>query len=253
MLKKILFNLLSNKWLGALVHRYYGDKVPDLRWRGFQYDLTPLVLSPKLISSVFWGFYESAEKRLVEKYYPGDIDTIELGASIGIVSSHISRKIKNSSFLICVEANPSLLKTLETNIDRHKDQSCKLVIEQCALSTVEKPIEFYLSVNTTASNMSYSENIEPIFVKGKTLSTILKERNLNEYFLVSDIEGAEAQLFWEDSLSLKNCCGIIVELHETIFNNSLISINDMRQRLVNDLNFKEVCRDGNVFFFAKKQ
>lgn len=253
MLKKILFDLLSNKWFGEMVQWLYGDKVPDLRWRGFQYDLTPLMLNPKLISSVFWGFYESAEKRLVEKYYPGNIDTIELGASIGIVSSHISRKIIQSNFLICVEANPLLLKTLEENINRHKDQSCKLVIEHCALSVVEKPIEFYLSVNTTASNISYSENTESIFVKGKSLSTILNERNLNEYFLVSDIEGAEAQVFWGDSLSLKNCCGIIVELHETIFNNKQISINMMRQRLVNDLNFNEICRDGNVFFFSKKQ
>lgn len=93
MIKKSLAKFLTNKWFGIQLSKLFNNRIPDLRWKGFKYHVTPLLSNPQLIASIFWGFYESAEKRMVEKYYTGEIDTIERGSSIGVVSSHIAKKI----------------------------------------------------------------------------------------------------------------------------------------------------------------
>ena len=46
---------------------------------------------------------------LAEKYLDGNLNLIEFGSSIGIVSSHIARKLKSGTKFIMVEANPGII------------------------------------------------------------------------------------------------------------------------------------------------
>ena len=71
----------------------FGDSLPDIRWRGFRFIVTRDGISDRNRAMIFWGFYESAEIRLIEKYFDGKTDVIELGSSMGIVSTHIAKKL----------------------------------------------------------------------------------------------------------------------------------------------------------------
>ena len=61
-----------------------------MRWSGYSFNVSPREMPKRIIASIFWGFYESAEIRLLNKYFKGDSDVIECGASSGIVSAFIT-------------------------------------------------------------------------------------------------------------------------------------------------------------------
>ena len=69
-------------------------------------------------SLIFWGFYESAELRLIRKHLPATLDVVELGGSLGVVAAHIGQRLEPGRQLISVEANPALIEALRTNITR---------------------------------------------------------------------------------------------------------------------------------------
>lgn len=163
------------------------------------------------------------------------------------------RKKSIKKKLICIEANPALLETLAINVDRHKNTNSQFLIDQCVVSPANEQVDFYVSDNTTSSNASFIHHGNTISVKGKPLSLILNEQNIKDFFLVSDIEGAEAQLFWEEAQSLDHCIGMIIELHNTTHRGTPIMIDDMRMQLTSTLAFQEVDRDGNVFYFSRKK
>ena len=54
-------------------------------------------------------------------------------------------------------------------------------------------------------------------VNTTTLSQILKENKIDEKFtLITDISGAENEIFFKDPMALKNCDTIIAELEKHI-------------------------------------
>ncbi len=71
MIKRFIFKLLCNSVTGACIRRLWGSRVPDLRWKGFRFNLTDTMIAPRFVASVFWGFYESAEIRLIENTFLG--------------------------------------------------------------------------------------------------------------------------------------------------------------------------------------
>src|SRR5690349_24825010 len=93
--------------------------VPDLRYKGYRFYLPPNQVSKKNVAAVFWGFYESAEIRLIKKYFDGHSSVIEFGSSVGVVSAHVASAMKPGHRMICVEANPSLVSSIEKNIARY--------------------------------------------------------------------------------------------------------------------------------------
>src|SRR4051794_25130001 len=73
-------------------------------------------VKPSTKAALFWGFYESAERRFVTRYLRRDLDVVELGGSIGVVSSLIASRLEGHARLISVEANPGLIDVLSSNV-----------------------------------------------------------------------------------------------------------------------------------------
>src|SRR5687768_4025361 len=111
MIKQIIYRLLCNNITGNLLHFFFPKNIPDIRWKGFAFNINDSGMLKQHVASIFWGFYESAEIRFIEKYVDGKMDVIELGASSGIVSAHIVRKLNPSAKMICVEGNSNLANT----------------------------------------------------------------------------------------------------------------------------------------------
>src|SRR4051812_45383584 len=97
-LKAIVEWLACRSAIGWTVSRMHGDwisspsvprGVPSVR-----VNVPRSVVSDATRASLFWGFHEAQEVRYVERFLPDDLDVVELGASLGVVTSHIARKLK---------------------------------------------------------------------------------------------------------------------------------------------------------------
>ncbi len=205
-----------------------------------------------MVASVFWGFYESAEIRFVEKYFTGGVDAIELGASSGIVSSHIISKLKNNERqFIAVEANHYLQSICFENIKR---QNSKAKISQLnyAIHYGNESIRFAISEDPTVSGISVSgmKGNNAIEIKTTTLKKILQTQNIGTYALFCDIEGAEIEIFFNEEEALDSCKFLFIELHDTKYNCTQYTTRDL-SLLIEKKGFRIVDQYGPVYYFEK--
>ncbi len=108
--ERLIFKILCNPFTGTCIRLLMGNHVPDVRWSRFRFNLADTSIAPRFVASVFWGFYESAEGRLIERHLSDQYDVVELGASIGVISSHIAAKLGRGRKLIAVEPNPNFCR-----------------------------------------------------------------------------------------------------------------------------------------------
>ncbi len=251
-IKKLLFNVLCNDLSGLLISRIFRNGIPSLRWRKFSYLLDTNHISKRIIASVFFGFYESSEIRFSEKYLNPQYSVVELGSSIGIVSSHIITKVKAASRFIMVEANPTLINTIKDNVTRHNHNNVEFEIVNKAISYTEQRVSLNITSNNTETTISsVIGNESSVWVNTTKLVSLIEDFNLGEYALVCDIEGSEIEIFIEDSRGLEQCRQIFIELHETHYGGKNYSISDLIILIEQKHDFKLVMSDGPVCFFEK--
>lgn len=252
-IKIFLFNFFCNKLTGGIISNIFGDYIPDVRWRKFRFFIEKKYVNKKLIASIFFGFYESAEIRYIEKYLRKDIDVLELGGSIGIVSAHISSKLSKDQMLITVEANPYLINNVETNIKRHKTDGLIFHVLNYAISYNVQHVRLNITSNNTETKVikNQEDTYSGIHVEAKTVSDILKKFYRNNFAIVCDIEGSEIEIFMNEHNGLKNCSQLFIELHKAFYNNRFYSISELKTIIEEIHNFKYVDNDGPVYYFSK--
>jgi FkbM family methyltransferase len=250
-IKKKIFHLLCNDTTGRVIRSIYRDKIPDIRWKGFQFNLSGSMISNTMAASIFWGFYESAEIRLIEKYFPGNTDVIELGGSMGIVTSHIARKLKPGHDLISIEGNPFLISTIDRNANHHRSAGTSVSVINCAIASDAARVIFNISDDNTASGVNHSAQDKGLEVPAMSLSKIVSSHSLKRYTLVCDIEGSEAEIIFKDPRSLDDCIALFIELHDTYLDGVARTKQDMIRELKNSCGFILSENQGNVFYFVR--
>jgi FkbM family methyltransferase len=187
------------------------------------FDLSLLPINNNSFASLFWGFYESSEIRFVKKYIGYDLDVIECGSSIGIVSSYIGNKIKDKR-LFCVEANEDLIPILDNNL--YKNSIKNYFIYNAFIGKSSKGLVFKKSNNNISGKLVNSDDKFAVSDKSLSLSTIVNDNNIKDFNLVCDIEGAEYFILEEsvEIFSKLNLC--IIELHENNQLNNSFTINN---------------------------
>ena len=252
-IKAHIFSLLSNNVIGSIILFLFKEKTPDMRWPGFRFNLKNDFVSKKNIASVFWGFYESAEIRFIEKYLNETTDVIELGSSLGVVSSHIVSRLCVGQKLICVEANPNLVRNIEENIKRANKQGCTVSVINKAIGYHSKKVYLQLSSNNTETRVSGADDKsdQSICIETSTLQQIVNDNLTGNYTLVCDIEGSEIELLINDEAVLKKCTYLFIELHDTIYNTINYTVKQLRELIVSKHGFKEKDSYGNVYYFVK--
>ena len=105
--------------------------------------------------------------------------------------------------------------------------------------------------NTSITSKITSKNLKTnksYKVKTTKLSDVIKLYSIKKPFtLISDIEGAEAPIFFEDSQSLKLCETIIVELENTPLKSIKTQVMAIKK-----IGFKLLEFYGNVYVFKLK-
>lgn len=245
--------LLCNQITGSIILFIYRKRIPDIRWTQFTFFANPKHVSKRMISSIFWGFYESSEIRFIEKYLDPTLSVIELGASIGIVSSHIAAKIQPLSKHIMVEANPYLIDNILENVQRNKRDGVDFKIINKAICYTSEKVQLNITNNNTGTKIMNDENSVSglVSVQTTTLSSIISEFSLNEFSIVSDIEGSEIEFLLQEDDSLKNCRQLLIELHDTKHVNISYSIKDMVEIICRTHKFQLIAFHGPVYFFSK--
>jgi len=214
-----------------------------IRHQGRILTLDSEIVLPWVKNLIFWGMYESAELRLIDRHLPNDVSVIELGGSLGIVTSHIANRIVGS--LVTVEADPRLISMLAANAGP------TVTVVNAAISY--DSTHSYVGIDFGESSLSgrISSNGRPdASVPRITLSGLISKHRIGAFALVSDIEGGEIGIFRRDAAALTNCHLIIIELHEATFAGCNFTINDTATSIV-DLGYRLIDQHHNVFVFRR--
>ena len=153
---------------------------------------------------------------------------------------------------IAVEASPTAARVLQETI---KEFDAKIVSQvNGAISYSAEAFADFSETSFTGSRLSSlskgtgpeTSHLCPIF----TLSEIIEKEIYpkTEYVLLTDIEGAEADIFVNDQAALKYCKKIICELDET----EQYSVAD-QQAAIEKCGFKLAEFYGNVFVYCNEE
>jgi FkbM family methyltransferase len=254
--KRNIAFVITRDYVGRVLAWVYKDQIPG------KYGQIITTSNPKITNmakaSIYWGIYEGAEQRFVNQYLPKDMDVVELGGSIGVISSLIRKSIDINKRLVIVEADKNLIPSIYENVSTNNpDKKCNVLHGAISYSGADYDgnIFFYDSPQNTGGN-KYSSRLDSavenmISVPSVSLSEVLKKNNINKFSLVSDIEGAESEILEFDKKSLEKCDFIIIELHRTESSAGIIDIPSLLSKL-KKLGFKVLDSDGAAVFVLSR-
>jgi FkbM family methyltransferase len=236
----------TDEWAAAF---FYGNMI---RSSGCVIDTNDPSVTPWVRSLIFWGFYERPERQFVKKYITNKYDVIELGGSIGVVSAQIGRCLQPGRQLVCVEANPSLVRLLRENATRNARGALVTVHNSAIAYGMDQAGFVDLNIGKTNLGARISQsayNARSCRVPTTTLASLVSRHEIGAFVLVSDIEGAEARLLRFDAQALVNCQLLIIELHDAELEGSKVSVADLVRDITDRLGFILKDQSHNVFVF----
>ena len=257
LLKRKIANLITRDYIGNLIAKVYRNKIPGSH--GIFVDTSNKKINGRVKASIFWGVYESAEMRFINKHLPQNCDVIELGGSIGVISALILKKINKDQQMIVVEADTQLLPSIIDNINLNNNKVNFKILN--GVISYENNDEdgnatfFDSEYNTSGSKYSPKDldiGLKVISLPALTLRSIVKQNNLGEFVLVSDIEGAESELLKYDKDVLSKCGLIFIELHNINVNEEQINITFMVEQ-IKSLGYEVLDSDGSAVYVFKKK
>ncbi len=245
--KKIVIFFIVNKIVGVFVQKVFSRSM-----LGARYNFSSV--SPVIAARIFFGLWESAEIRFSKKYVnDGDV-VIELGSSIGVTLATLCSTKKLKTY-ISVEASSSSAQVLQPVVAEFSKYN--IVSINAAISYSTQTFVEFTETTFTGSRLKSAIDNNNESIKSKTYK--VKSIQLNdivnryipldcEYVLISDIEGAEADIFSMDIESLSRCKLIVCELENT----QKYSI-DNQVDLLTLAGFSVKEYYGQVFVFEKNQ
>ena len=231
-IKKIVIFFLVNKLIGKII------KISKVKFNlfGGQFDYS--LVSDIEAAKIFFGFWESAEIRFAKRFAFSKT-IIELGSCVGVTLGVLSKYRKNTNF-VCIEASKVNFEKL-SYLKRNLSNSNNYTLINKAIKYGKGKVAF-VHTTTTGAKIVESNKDEKNMVNTTTLSQILKENKIDEKFtLITDISGAENEIFFKDPMALKNCDTIIAELENT----SKYSVESQIKKLSN-LDFRIKERYGDI-------
>jgi FkbM family methyltransferase len=250
LIKKVLASILCYPLVGLLVGLILRNKIPH---KGSRIEV-PLNGDPRVSAMLFWGIYESSEIRFVRRYLGDDLDVIELGSSLGVVSCEITKKLAGKKKLVCVEANEQIFQILRKNVLYNAPVQEVSFIHGAIDYSGKEVIDFVIGDSNLSSHTDSGAmtTLKKINVPAVTLSALLESEGIDEYALVCDIEGAEAALFAQDRQAFVHCKRMIIELHDTFYNNYAYEVQDLIELIQKETEMLLRDRYGSVCVFENR-
>lgn len=212
--KVLIAKLVVNNFTGFFLYLFFNGKIP---FHNLVIQINNKIIKKKIAAALFFKTYETSEIRFIHKYlkdYQGII--IELGASIGVMSSYVAKNNPNATIL-AFEADERFIPIIQNN---HKINNITNVTAFNEIIGVSG-YEFSIGEDNTKGKIQKTNKVSTSNVN---LNTILKSKNIDsDFVLISDIEGAEYFVLFESNPAVfKNCCLMIMELHDIEIDGKLI-------------------------------
>lgn len=240
---------LCHPAFGRLLSRTFRGKVPS---RGFIVDTSSHHISPMNVASMFWGLYERSETPLVRQWLRHDLDVVELGSSLGLVTLNIARAQESKRRLVCVEANPRLIDTIASNLRLNAPLKQVEIVNRAIDYSGEPKVLLRIDDGNLGSAKNSDAGGPVASVPTVTLHQLLTQHLIEEYALVCDIEGAEAEILQEDLEALARCRQLIIELHDTRYRGRAYTVEALRALIERTGEFVLVARRRNVHVFTRR-
>lgn len=244
-LKKYIARILQSRTISQIILRAYKRRVPH---RGALIDI-PEGVNPFIASSLFFHLYESAEIRMIRKHLSTNFPVIEFGSSIGGVSCEISRKLAGKQKLVCIEANPTLIDCLKSNLTRNSHGTVFSVTNALACGTESTTGSFQVSENSLISK--HIEGRSDLKINTVDIQRIITENNITAFSLICDVEGAEVDIFQTPCAGFDHCNLLIIELHEVTRKDITYFFSDLVAMIKTNTNLELIEQYGSVFVFAR--
>ncbi|MEO1922364.1 MAG: FkbM family methyltransferase [Sphingomonadaceae bacterium] len=196
--------------VGRIAGRFFGERMP---FRGLTIDTSSPLITDLTRAALLWRSYERAEHHYILRYLPRNRDVIELGGSIGVVTSAIGQRLEAGRRVRTVEADHRLVRLLENNVQLNGVRD-KVEIVKAAVSYAGTTVEFAIGEHNVGGSLAeLGGDAEIIKVPAVTLSALLKDFPPG-YSIVSDIEGAEWEMFEREGDLLAGAEMVVMELHD---------------------------------------
>ena len=248
-MKKQLAALVCHPLVGRAIAAASGDRI---RSGPLKIHTDGSTISPRTKAQIFWGIYESAEIRMLRKYLKPDLDLLEIGSSLGVVSSHALDCLSQSSQVVCIEANPNLIPVIQKNLEsNHPGRKAVVLNRAVDYENAPGTTRMRITEDTAGSRLgrfaaSETTTVQEIDVPASTVSKLVSENGLRDFVLISDIEGAEAGFIFADSSELDGCKQMIIELHDTKYQGRDLRWQDLLQELCSRFGFRVIDGFGPV-------
>jgi FkbM family methyltransferase len=249
--KRNIFRIFYRAAIGQIIARACHDEIPNM---GCVIETHSSLVVPRIKAKLFLRGYEPVEINFVKRYLHPDRDVIDLGSSLGVVASHIGRKLNAGRRVICVEANPQLLDIIRANVNRNAPH----VQVEIVSGAVDYPadrrefVELALGFDNLVAHIVEDDAVpQGIIVPVISLSEIIRRYAVDDYTLVSDIEGSEAGLLEMDEAALTRCRQLIIELHHTVRHERIVRAEELAAELRDKHGFRQIDRRGMVYVFEK--
>lgn len=209
-LANLIGPLLINRFVGTIAGRLTGQMIP---YRGLRVDTSSPLITDNSRAALLWRSYERAEYAFVERYLPGDCDAVELGSSIGVMSSIIAQRLMPGRTLRAVEADERLVPVLHRNLALNRLEA-RVTVINAALGYGSASVEFGIGeTNVGGSLARTSQAAQILTVRTTTLADALGGAD-RPFSLVCDIEGAEWDLFEQEGDLVAQAKLVVMELHD---------------------------------------
>ncbi|GGM44109.1 hypothetical protein GCM10009006_26800 [Haloarcula argentinensis] len=135
------------------------------------------------------------EKTLIDKYLPVDYSVIEFGGGIGYISAYINNKLSEGEIQVVVEPNP---ENVNCNKTTRSLNGCDYFLLEGAYSPHGEDVELSLDSKFSSGSTEKKMSSKKVSVQGVSISRICSEYELEEFVLISDMEGGEFRMIDEE-------------------------------------------------------
>ncbi len=242
-----IYKTLCRPAVGRFVARAFRNRIHN---GGCVIDIGSPLVAPEVKASLFWGFYEKAEIKFINRYLRRDLDAVELGGSLGVVTCQLRKRIDDCRRIVCIEANPELAALIRRNLNLNQlNENVSVIAKAIDYEAPGQGEVFFVSgEDSLGGRVTRRQTAENGFVvEETTLSQILHEHNIADYVLISDVEGAEVGIAMCEGEALKRCKQAIIEFHAATFEGNAVSVEQMCRVFIDVHGFKlrdqhrEVC------------
>lgn len=206
-----LIHSLRGKWLRLL--RAFGY-AGDAKFFGVRF---PIRLAPSatVVADLDAQRYERAETLLVRRYLPAGATVLELGGSLGVISSVILSRSPRR--LVSYEAVPDFAAVAREVVGLNHPHAGYTLVNEAIGPIGLSEISFYWATQCSlagSAGTAGTEGLKLLRVPAVDLSTAISRHAIERgAWLVADIEGMEFELLLNQSNAFAHFDGVIVECH----------------------------------------